>query len=116
MADYVYVKDQELSTMQFAWYDANNALLDLSTGYTFTVKLATRDAPTTIVLSKTAGITGAATSPNLTIDWATTDFTSLTAAGTTYVVWIYARRTADSKDRVFNPANLPTLMLLTAPA
>ena len=109
------VKDQELPAMAFEWRDSSNALIDFSTGYTFTVKLATQLAPTVVVLTKTSGITGLATAPNVAVNWTSTDFASL-VAGTTYVVWLYARRSADALDRVFSPALLPTVMVLAAPA
>lgn len=43
---------------------------------------------------------------------------SLTAAanGTRYVAHVYARRTVDSKDRVFNPGQPLSFVLLPAPA
>lgn len=118
MTNFPYRADQELPAIPVAWYDGDNTLIDFSTGWTFTVKLALQETPTTVVLSKTTGITGAATSPNVTIDWSTSDFTGLTAAagGTTYVWHLVARRTSDSKDRVFRPGRPDTLTLFAAPA
>ena len=62
------------------------------------------------------GITGADTFPNVTIEFVTADFTSLTAtdAGTEYTIHLYARRNSDSKDSVF-PGTI-TFTLKTAPA
>ena len=55
--------------------DDNDALIDLSTGYTFTVRVGTGNV---LTFAKTSGITGAAGSgtetsgtANLTITWAT---------------------------------------------
>ena len=104
--------------MPLRWEDGNGAVIDLSTGHTFSARICAATAPTTVLVTKTAGITGAATSPNLTIDWSTTDFSTLTAAatGTLYVVHVYARRTADSKDRVFRSGRPITFTLLPAAA
>ena len=114
---YAYRTDQELPAIPLRWTDADNVLIDYSTGWTFTAKIANANTPTTIAATKTTGITGAATSPNVTIDWSTTDFAALTATdnGTIYVVHVYARRTSDSKDRVFSPSKPIMFTLLTAP-
>jgi hypothetical protein len=113
---YTYRVGQELPAMAFAWTDRTNTVIDYSTGWTFTAKVCTAAAPTTTLLTKTTGITGAATSPNITVDWTTTDLSALTAAatGTDYVVHLIARRTADSKDRQYSPGKLPTFTLFPA--
>lgn len=115
---YAYRKDQELPALTVSWLDADGAVIDFSTGWTFTVKIALASAPTAVLVTKTTGITGAATAPNVTIDWSTTDWSTLTATanGTAYVAHLYARRTADSKDRVFRPADPITFRLYAAPA
>lgn len=113
---YNYRVGQELPAMSFAWSDGTNTLIDYSTGWTFTAKVCAATASTTTLLTKTTGITGAATSPNVVIDWTATDFAALTAAaaGTKYVVHLTARRTADTKDRVYNPGKLPEFTLYPA--
>lgn len=115
---WAYRKDQEAPALTLTWKDYTGAVRDFSSGYTFTAKVALATAPTTIVLSKTTGITGAATAPNITVDWSTSDFSGLTAdaAGTAYVVHLYARRTVDSKDAVFRPDSLPQFTLYAAAA
>lgn len=115
MQQYTYVKNQELPAMSFEWRDNTNTLVDYSTGYTLTVKVAAQTTPTVTVLTKSTGITGAATAPNVAVNWSTADLAALTA-GTTYVIWLIATRTADSLHRVFSPALLPTMMVLAAPA
>lgn len=114
--DYQYRKDQELPAIPVNWYDNTGTIRDFSGGWTFTAKVCNAGTPDTIALTKTSGITGAATAPNITIDWSTTDFSTLTATstGTIYVVYLYARRTADSKDDVF-PGTL-TITLRPTPA
>lgn len=115
MTDLRYYSDQELPALAVEWRDRDDTVIDFSSGWTFTAKVCATATPNTVALSKTTGITGASTSPNVTIDFATTDFSGLTAstAGTRYVVRLYARRTADSKDRVFG-GDL-SFLLLTAP-
>ena len=115
---YEYRKDQELPAVPLEWRDANDDLIDFSTGWTFTVKLALLTAPSTVLVTKSSGIAGAATSPNISIDWSTSDFSTLTPAesGTSYVAHVYARRTADSKDRVFHPGTPVVVRLYPAPA
>ncbi len=113
---YAYRIGQELPSMAFEWQDRDGAVIDFSSGWTFTAKLASANTPGTIAATITTGITGAATSPNVTIDWATDAFDALTpdAAGSVYVVHLIARRTSDSKDREFSPGNPPRMMLLPA--
>lgn len=107
--------DQELPADAIDWLDGpTGATIDFSTGWTFTVKLCSAGTKTA-ALTKTSGITGAATLPNVTIDWSTTDFVGITT-GVIYDMYIYARRGVDSKDRVFNPDNPPSFTLAAAPA
>lgn len=105
---------QELPARTIDWYDADGTPVDFSSGWTFTVKVSAIAAPTTTLVTKTSGITGAATVPNVTIDWSTSELSSLTAAGARYVVRLIARRTADSKDRVFRPGDPIVLQLFSA--
>jgi len=111
--------DQELPSLSLAWTDDTGALIDFSAGWTFTVKLARSTAPATTLLVKTTGITGSSgsTGSNLVIDWSTTDWAGLEAAvnGSSYVVHVAARRTADSRDRYFRPASPISLTLKAAP-
>jgi hypothetical protein len=110
-----YYKDQELPALAFNWYDSTGAIIDFSTGQTFTVKLCASATPNVVAYTKTTGVTGFVTAPNVTIDWTSSDFATLTA-DTTYNVVVYARRTSDSKDRVFNAGTPPQITILTAPA
>jgi hypothetical protein len=50
------------------------------------------------VLTKSAGITGAATSPNITISWADDELDAPLTAGT-WPGWITAVNTASGKER-----------------
>jgi hypothetical protein len=120
---YVYRSDQELPTMRLAWKDGNETIIDYSSGFTATVKVASAAAPTTTLLTKTSGITLAATSPNYSIEWTAADFTTLGGAlgtlpdaGIVCVVHAYVRRSADSKDDVFRPFDPPQFRLMPAPS
>lgn len=79
------------------WEDDQGDLIDFSAGYTFQVRVASTPGATPVV-TKTLGITGAATSPNITISWTTGEATALTAG-----LWqadIVATRTSDNKPRI----------------
>lgn len=118
---YEYREDQELPALPLYWLDLHRATIDFSTGYTFTAKVAARSAPTTTLLTKTTGVAGAASLPNVTVDWSTTDWSALVTAsgalppeGREFLVYVYARRTLDTKDRVFRPGRPVRLRLLPA--
>jgi hypothetical protein len=71
-----YVLGSEDPTYQVTWTDSNGAVIDFSAvGWSFELKLGFpgRDA----VLTKTSGIVGAATAPNITVTWAATDLDDL---------------------------------------
>jgi len=74
----------------------NGTVLDLSTGHTFALKVGTPGSAA--LLTKSTGITGAATSPNVTIAWATTGELNTLPPGI-YDADLIITRTADSKDR-----------------
>lgn len=114
--EYAYRIGQSLPSMVFNWADADGNPHDFSAGWTFVAKVAPSTSPATAGLTKTSGIVGAATFPNVTIDWVGTDFSGLTAApdGTTYVVHLSAIRTSDGKVRNFNPKSPPRFTILPA--
>lgn len=102
---YAYRTGQALPAMGLVWSNADGTLIDFSSGWTFSVKIADATTPTTTIVTKTTGITGAATSPNITINWTSSDFNTLTAStsGVRYVVNVSATRNADSLRRDFRP-------------
>lgn len=113
---YAYRADQELPSMAFDWLDRDGNTIDFSTGWTFAVKITAATAPGTVLTTKSTGITGAATLPNVVVDWAAGDFTDLApeAAGTAYIANLVATRTSDGKTRIFAPDNPPHFTLLPA--
>lgn len=101
-----YTLGDELADAGLFWLDGYGALIDFSSGYTFSLKVY--DATGTAWFTKTSSITGAAGSlttspqtPNVVIAWATSgELNSITSAGP-YPLRLTATRTADSKTRTF---------------
>lgn len=72
----IYVLGSEDPTYPITWTDSNGNIIDFSDdGWTFELKLGHpgQDA----ALTKTAGIDGATTAPNITVTWATTDLAEI---------------------------------------
>ena len=110
--------DQELPAIGLEWLlGSTGAVIDFSTGYTFTLKLVNATTLAT-ALTKTTLITGAATAPNITIDFATGELAAITSSanGVLYNAILTARRTSDSKDRTFRPGAPFQIKLVTAPS
>lgn len=93
MSTVVYTAGAELPALALTWRDPDGDIIDLSTGWTFSLRIDTSP-----VTEKTSGITGADTAPNVTIAWAAGE---LDVTPGTYDCQLWARRTADSLDRVF---------------
>lgn len=91
-----YKQGAELPDLTFEWKDSTGALIDFSSGYTFSLKLGKPGQ--TATLTKTTGITGAATSPNITVAWSTSAELN-TLAGGVYTLELVATRVSDSKQR-----------------
>lgn len=92
----VYFKGADLPDLLWALEDSLEQIIDF-TGYTFVVKVGP-EGSTTSSFTKTTGITGTATDPNITVAWATTGELSTLAAGR-YTIQLVA--TAGGKDRIF---------------
>lgn len=69
----------ELPDVGFDWRDDQGALINFSSGYTFSLKIGA-DPAAAATVTKTTGFTGAATSPNLTISFAAAELDSLVAS------------------------------------
>jgi hypothetical protein len=61
-----YFANAERPTLRITWYDDADAIIDLSAS-TFSLKVG--NPGSAALLTKTSGITGAATAPNVTIAW-----------------------------------------------
>ena len=70
MATFPYYQHAEDPAYVGTWRDRDGAIVDFSTGYTFELKLVAVNGQT-VALTKTTGITGAATAPNFIVQWST---------------------------------------------
>lgn len=91
-----YKKGAELDPWPYEHRDSDGELVDFSSGWTFSLTVATSKTAAAAV-TKTTGITGLST--GVLVEWATTgELNSLTASDIPYVVQLRARRTSDSRD------------------
>lgn len=110
MNTYTYMADSEAPSVPLEWKDYAGNLIDFSSGYTFTVQLVDTDGVKR--LTKTSGIVGSATSPNVVITWANGELAALAAGA--YRMLVYARD-GSGADRVFAPSTPPKVVIV-APA
>jgi len=119
---HTWYTDQERPGIPIVIYDTDGtSILALASGYTATVQLV-KMATSTIVVTQSADITLASTSPNLTISkWSATTLTAVAAdllatgrASQDYEVRPYVRLTADSTDEV--PTSTEQLIVTFRPA
>lgn len=108
MSQWIYRADAELPSFAVAWYDNTGTLINFASGYTFELKLVNQSTGT-VTLTKTTGITGAATSPNVTVAWAAGE---LAVAAAAYRVHLTA--TTGGADRMFRPGDEPTVTIVAA--
>lgn len=95
MADFDLTVGAELPDWAFAWKDSLGAVIDFSSGYTYTLKIG--NPGSAAVYTQTDDITGAATAPNVTVAFDANDLDSIPTG--TYAGHLRARRGSDSKDR-----------------
>ena len=88
-----YEIGEELDDLQVTWLDPDGNVRNFSTGWTFELKIG--QTGSAAVMTKTTGITGSATAPNLVVTFAAEE---LVMAAATYTAQLRARRTIDSKD------------------
>lgn len=97
----------ELPDRTLTWETSAGTTINFTTDpHTFTLEVGT---PTPIV--KTAGITGSATSPNVTITFAVGE--TDTWPGGFYTGLLWAKRTSDGKDREPIPLNVRIMRTIT---
>jgi len=95
VADLEIAVGAELPDWVFTFKDSTGAVIDLSGGWTFTLKIGNRGSPA--LYTQTDDITGAATAPNVTVAFDAGDLDTIPPGN--YTGWIRARRVSDSKDR-----------------
>ena len=88
-----YEIGEELDPLEITWLDADGNVRNFASGWTFEFKLGTIGQ--TALLTKTTNITGAATGPNVTINFAVDE---LVVVAGSYTGQLRARRTSDNKD------------------
>jgi hypothetical protein len=91
-----YTQGAELPDAAITWLDSSGDIIDYSSGWGYQIKVGTVGG--SALFTKTTGITGAATAPNVTVTWGTAAELSTLDAGF-YTVQLKATRTLDSKDR-----------------
>lgn len=95
------------------WRDRSRKLIDfVANPATFRLELANREAPGTIVVTKTTGITGVATDPNVSIAWAAVGELAGLAPGF-YIGELTATDTGTTKKRKM-PVSLRIMPTVTA--
>jgi len=109
MPDFVYLTEQEYPSIQLIWKDGNDAAFSFSSAYKCTVMLAEEGEA---VATKTSGVVGASTSPNVTINW---PIGELDIAPGDYNLIVTARDDV-SKDRMFRPGSPPQVQIVATPA
>ena len=97
MSVWQYTRGAELPGITIDAYDSARQPIDFSTGWTFTVKVG---EPGKTAVTSAGTVTGAATLPNLTVNWASGALDVLTI-GTTYTLQITAHHTASNLDRIY---------------
>jgi hypothetical protein len=91
-----YVQGADLPDLALTWLDDEGDVIDFATGYTFQLKLGVPGSAASV--TKTSGMTGASTAPNLTVAWADSAELNTLDPGV-YTLQVKATRTSDSKHR-----------------
>jgi hypothetical protein len=101
-----YRKDAELPSLTLAWYDSSGNLIDFSSDYTFELKLISKKTGAA-ELTKTNGIIGSATKPNIVVAWSSGDLNKTPGQ---YSVRLKA--TNIMGDRYFAPDSEPIIKII----
>lgn len=103
--------DREDPSWKVGWYDGEGVLRDFSVGFTFRLEfLSTRNER--LIHTKTDGIAGADTEPNVVTSWAVGELASL--AGHKYKLRLVAVDVL-GRESVFREEQLPTCEIMAAP-
>lgn len=96
MADATYYRGAELNDVALTWnHPVTGLYTDFVSGWTFTVRVGEENVPA--IIEKTAGITPAATAPNILIAWAPDELEPLSDG--VHLADLEARHGVSGKDR-----------------
>jgi hypothetical protein len=94
-----YTVGAELPDKPFRWLDGNGNLIPFATTpHTFTLRIGVYTCGVAL-FTKTTGITGVDTDPNVTVAFTAGELPGSLEVGVRYLAQLWARRTSDSKDR-----------------
>lgn len=103
--------DREDPPWSVEWRNSAGEIRDFSTGYTFRVEFLTTRTKR-IFYTKTSGIAGASTSPNIVVSWAVGELADKVGK---FKLRLVAKNTATDRESVFREGSLPSLHVLAAP-
>ncbi len=95
------IEGADLPDLALTWKDRDGNVLNLSS-YTFTVKVGPEGGAASI--TKTSGITGSSTAPNIVVAWTVTEIGTLSAGR--YVIEVIATATDSRERRAQIPLNI----------
>jgi len=107
-----YYADAELPSLPYHWFDGAGNIINFAAGWTFHLEFLTKRSER-LIYTKSAGITGAATLPNVTVNWASGELASIPPD--VYKTRLTATRVADGFGRIFMKDSLPEIHILPIP-
>lgn len=108
--DVVLYADQTSPATAISWLAADGQPLDLSTGYTFAVRLV--DDTGVVRATVSSGITGAATAPNVLVPWDGVDLSAVSGL----LRLVLTATDGAGLVRYFRPDSPPTVLVRPVPA
>jgi hypothetical protein len=103
--------DREDPPWSIAWSDGQGVLRDFSGPYAFRVEFLTTRTKR-VFYTKTEGIAGADTSPNIVVSWAVGELADKVGK---FKLRLVARNTVTNRESVFREGSLPSLLVLAPP-
>jgi hypothetical protein len=103
--------DREDPAWALEWRDSAGALFNFSTGWDLRLELITRRTHR-IGLTKTTGIVGSATTPNVVVTWGVGELADKVGR---WYVRLVARNVVTGAERVFREDSLPMLTIMKPP-
>lgn len=103
--------DREDPPWSVEWRDGQGVIRDFSGPYAFRVEFLTTRTKR-IFYTKTDGIAGADTSPNIVVSWAVGELADKVGK---FKLRLVAKNTVTDRESIFRELSLPTLHVLPAP-